>query len=142
MSFLVTSALITKSGMHSLNLLIIQHSHIYRIEKCLREHMLIETVNRRTTMSDYLAIINGGAGIGSWARSEDKQKAIDNVIRIFRSDWKSILKPKDKSPTIKGIVYDVEGYNEVVWDDRFMWGDGKKIEPKHEIFEHTYAKWK
>lgn len=93
-------------------------------------------------MSDYLAIIPGPMGSGSWARDWERATAISRVIKIFRSDWKSLLKPKSGNKVKVTIwVYDIEGYDEVTWDDRFMWGDGKKIEPKCEQIEHTYDRW-
>ena len=93
-------------------------------------------------MSDYLAIINAGGGIGSWARGADKQTTIDNVIRIFRADWKTILKPQTKTPQVTVVVYDVEGYDSVAWDDRALWSGKKQIEPPFELVEHIYPRWK
>jgi hypothetical protein len=106
----------------------------------LREDMLIETV-RRKSMSDYLAIINTN-GVGSWARGDNKQRTIENVIRMFRSDFKTILKPKEDKATVTVLVYDVEGYSEVCWDDMGMSGDGKKLDLVPEKVQHTYNKWK
>lgn len=93
-------------------------------------------------MSDYLAIIPGPMGACTWARDWERAQAISNVIKLFHSDWKTMYKHR-KGQKIKVTVwvYDVEGYDKVTWDARFMWGDGKKIEPKCEQIEHTYDRW-
>lgn len=92
-------------------------------------------------MSDYLAIIQAN-GIGSWSRDWERAQAISNVVRMFKADWKSILKPKDKKPKVTVLVYDIEGYDEVTWDDCNMYGDGKKLDIVPEKIEHTYDSWK
>lgn len=95
-------------------------------------------------MSDYLAIIPGPMGAGSWARDWERAEAISRVIKIFRSDWKHLLQPKTSKTKVKVTVwvYDIEGYDEVTWDDCNMYGDGKKLDIKPEKIEHTYDRWK
>ena len=91
-------------------------------------------------MSDYLAIITANH-LTSWSRDWERAQAISNVIKAFRSDWKSILTPKEKKPKVTVWVYDIEGYDEVTWDDCNMYGDGKKLDIKAELIEHIYDKW-
>ena len=94
-------------------------------------------------MGDYLAMINTN-GIGIWARSDSKDRAVKNLVRIFHADWKKLLKPKDgaKSVTVKIKVYDVEGHEEVWWDDLGIYGNGDEpLGRVPEIVEHTYTKW-
>lgn len=90
---------------------------------------------------DFLAIINVGYGGGSWGRNKDKAAAIVRCAQIVKSDWKHLFKiPK----TVKGMVYDVSGYNDVRWDDFGFYtvidGKAQKIELKGEEFEHTHGR--
>jgi hypothetical protein len=66
------------------------------------------------TAKDYLAVIDV-MGVGSWARDPDKEKAIKNVVRLFKQDFKTYFKlPKGKVINID--VLDVTGHGTVTWD--------------------------
>lgn len=95
-------------------------------------------------MSDYLAIMTAN-GLCSWARNPNKDEAVKSVTKRFRADWRTILKPAVKKPTITVLVYDVEGHTEVWWDDFGIYGDKSgESEPlgvTPEKIPHTYDKW-
>jgi hypothetical protein len=75
---------------------------------------------------DYLAVINCG-GAGSWARESDKEKAIKNVIRLFRKDFKNYVKlEKGKSLNIDVVEVTGTGSGNVRWDDRSYYTDDKE----------------
>lgn len=99
-----------------------------------------------TQEKKYLAIINTGWGGGSWARDVNKSTAIERCAKITKSDWGHMLKIPE---TVKGMVYDVSGHDDIMWDDFGFHvkksGDEKyeKIDVellKPENFEYTYPK--
>lgn len=64
---------------------------------------------------EYVALITGPYGSGSWARGKDKEEQIRRACRIFTSDWKSLFQLK-KGGKYKVNVYDVTDYD-TVWFD-------------------------
>ena len=87
-------------------------------------------------MSDYIAIIRIVGG-GSWSRNKDKDKAVKAVCRQFKEDWSSLYKlPKGRD--VKVAVADVDGHDEVYFDDRGVWAttaDGEVPITKIEMVE-------
>lgn len=88
-------------------------------------------------LGDYLAVITVN-GVGSWARDPDKAKAIKNVVRRFRADFKSYFK-LPKGTEINIDVLDVSGHDQVWWDDRcFYTKDDKPFTGPVEVVKHTF----
>lgn len=83
---------------------------------------------------DYLALILC-SGMGTYWRCKDRDEAIKRCAKLFKSDFKSILKI---GKTVKVNVYDVTGYDEVWWDDRGLWSRKKQIDVPWEIVDYTY----
>lgn len=75
-------------------------------------------------MSDYIAIVSIAGG-SSHGRSSSKEDAISRCLFFFR-DWESVFEIPEQDLTI--AVYDVDGYDHVVWDDRHIYGDGKELD--------------
>jgi len=63
------------------------------------------------TNTDYVATINGGMGMGSWARDERLEDAVSRVAKIFHSDFGSIADIDGQDVPV--AVYDVQGYDEL-----------------------------
>ena len=59
--------------------------------------------------SDYIALISFGAG-GSWIRDPDPEEAVKRVVRLAKSDWKTLFKFK-KGATIKVNLNDITGHD-------------------------------
>lgn len=94
-------------------------------------------------MSDYLAMINTN-GIGSWSRGPDREKVIRSLVGRFHGDWRSLFKPKSPRAkvTVKIKLYDIEGHDQVWWDEYVLYGeDDEPLDIKPEIIEHTYKSW-
>lgn len=70
--------------------------------------------------AEYLAIIIGPYGGGSWARSKDKDEAAKRVKKIFKSDWKHILGTPKKGSKCPINLWDVTEHENVWWDDYGM----------------------
>jgi len=66
---------------------------------------------------DYLAVINV-MGVGSWFRGPDREKAIKNVVRTFKRDFKNYFKlERGKPVTINVVEITGTGSGKVSWDD-------------------------
>lgn len=87
---------------------------------------------------DYLAVINV-MGTGSWARGPDKEKAVKDVIRIFKRDFKTYFVLK-KGTKLHIDLLDVTGHDNVTWDETGYWSNdkgGKPFEPTIERIVHV-----
>ena len=71
------------------------------------EEMENEMTDKQTP--DYIATINGGLGMGSWAREERLEDAVSRVAKIFHSDFGSIADIDGKDVPV--TVYDVRGHD-------------------------------
>lgn len=71
-------------------------------------------------MSDFLAIALIGAG-SSWARSPDKERAIQDCVEHLIEDWSDLYRLEGMVKTV--TVFNVEGHNTVWWDERGVHGD-------------------
>lgn len=65
---------------------------------------------------EWLAIIIGPYGGGSWARGRDMDVQIKRVCKIFKSDWKTLFK-LPKGQEVKVVILDVTDRDHVYWDD-------------------------
>lgn len=84
--------------------------------------------------NDYLALITYMGG-GSWARGKDKMETAKRCARIFKSDWKGLVKLK-RGAKLKVNIYDCAGHDTVSWDDLgFYDKDRKPIVLPHEVVE-------
>lgn len=93
--------------------------------------------------NDYLAVISV-SGCGSWARFPDKAKAIEQVARRFRLDYRGVFKVK-KGTKVTISVVDVTGHNTVWWDANYFYdGDHPDKDEPHRLnrpvenVQHTY----
>ena len=92
---------------------------------------------RTITSTDYLAVITV-SGVGSWARDPDREKAIKNVVRLFKSDFKSYFKlPKGKEVTIDVVSITGNGSGKVSWDDFGFHTHDKETEIAVETVKRT-----
>jgi hypothetical protein len=67
--------------------------------------------------SDYLAVITV-SGVGSWARDPNRERAIKDVVRLFKRDFKSYFKlPRGKEINIDVVSITGNGSGKVSWDD-------------------------
>ena len=68
------------------------------------------------TAKDFLAVIDV-MGVGSWARGPDREKAIKDVVRLFKRDFKTYFKlPKGKVVAINVVAITGTGNGNVHWD--------------------------
>lgn len=82
--------------------------------------------------SDYLAVIST-SGVGSWARFPDKAKAIAEVAKRFRLDYRGVFKIK-KGTTVNIDVVDVTGHDTVWWDANYFYdGDHEDKSEPHRL---------
>ena len=85
---------------------------------------------------DFLAVISNGIS-GSYARNKDKAKAMSDVARIYKRDFREYIKfPKGKEIVIN--VVDVTGHDEVWWDDHGFHVGKKPLGRVIEKVKHVY----
>jgi hypothetical protein len=66
--------------------------------------------------TDFLAVIMIGGMAGSYARFPTKDKAVKEVVRIYRLDFGSAFKlPKHGTVTVN--VVEVTGHKTISWDN-------------------------
>lgn len=91
------------------------------------------------TKRDYLAVITTAYGGGSYARGPDRVDTIKRAAKLYKQDWKHLLKI---GKTVKVNVIDVTGHDEVSWDDRgFYIADEEtivRLDTPVEVVEYIY----
>lgn len=72
-------------------------------------------------MSDYLCIIRRN-GVGSWARYATREGAIRDAARLFKIDFRKILKLK-RGQEIEATVIDASGYDDILWGNEYLFSN-------------------
>lgn len=64
---------------------------------------------------DYLAVIFVGGG-SAYGRAADREKAIANAMKIYKSDFGQIFKIKRGDSVVVNVI-DVTPHDEISWDE-------------------------
>jgi hypothetical protein len=97
-------------------------------------------MEREDTMAhrakDYLAVISNGIA-GSFARGADREKAIKDVARIYRNDFRDFYKFKKGVKVVINVV-DVTGHDDIWWNESGFFVGDQKLDRTIERVEHVY----
>lgn len=89
--------------------------------------------------TDFLAVIMFG-GAGSWARFPTKDKAVREVVRLYRLDFGKVFKlPKHGKITVN--VVEVTGHDTISWDNSGFYIDADmevRLDRPVERVEYAY----
>ena len=86
---------------------------------------------------DYLAVIWLSSGAGSYCRSHNYDEAVKGVTRLFRSDFRGIIKIK-KGYKVSINVVDVQGHDEVWWDETGFYDGKEQLNRPIQKVSHVY----